>query len=213
MKKISQLFVRGFIVLTPVTLTIYVVLALSSKMEGLFGNLLKSILGEQFYLPGFGIITTLIFIILTGMLVSHYVTNQLVEIILNQFEKFPLVKTIYGPLKDLMGFFSGKQNNSLKKVVLVKNINNQFSLGLVTRDDFSDINLPLEKMGFMGSGKNIDDVESSEEFVAVYFPMSFMMGGMTTLVPKSQIIEIDMPVDQAIKLAITSWAKSDRNGG
>jgi uncharacterized membrane protein len=66
-------------------------------------------------------------------------------------------------------------------------------LGLVTRENFSD--LPIKSLM---DGK-----------VAVYLPFSYGVGGYTILVQKSQIIEVDLPIEKAMSLAITGWVKVD----
>ena len=38
-----------------------------------------------------------------------------------------------------------------------------------------------------------------------------MLGGFTAILPRSAVKEVDIPVDRAIKLAITGWIKADKN--
>lgn len=40
-------------------------------------------------------------------------------------------------------------------------------------------------------------------------PGSYFLGGVTLIVPKSQLQELDMPVEQAVKLALTGWIQGD----
>ncbi len=85
----------------------------------------------------------------------------------------------------------------MKKVVMVNFEKLGFqSLGLVTREEFDD--LP----------KDTFDTDS----IAVYIPMSYMLGGFTAIVPRASVKEVDIPVEKAIKLAITGWIKADKNG-
>ena len=115
---------------------------------------------------------------------------------MNQFEKVPLIKAIYNPLKDLMSLFGSGSSNTAKKVVLVDLDKVGIrTIGLVMREEFDD--LPV--------GTFADDM------IAVYIPMSYMLGGFTTLVPRSSVVEVDIPVEKAIKLAITGWIKADKN--
>ncbi len=84
----------------------------------------------------------------------------------------------------------------MKKVVLVRldKIGVE-CIGLVTREEFSD--LPL---GSVPDSK-----------IAVYIPMSYMLGGFTTLVDRDQVTPLDIPVEKAIKLAITGWIKTEKH--
>lgn len=196
MKVINRLFWKGLIVVTPVTLTIYLLLIILNKAEGLFANLIKSIIGTSLYIPGLGIVVTIIFMVIVGILVSNFLTGSIIRFFINTFEKVPFIKAIYNPLRDLMSLFGGGGPDSMKKVVMVNFEKLGFqSLGLVTREEFEDL----------------PEGTFEEETIAVYIPMSYMLGGFTAILPRSSVREVDIPVDKAIKLAITGWIKADKN--
>ena len=196
MGAINRLFWKGLVVVTPITLTIYLLLVILNKAEGLFGNLIKNLIGEEFYIPGLGILLTIAMMVMVGILVSNFITGSVIKFFINQFEKFPIIKAIYNPLRDLMSLFGGGGPDSMKKVVLVNFEKLGFqSLGLVTREEFDD--LPSNTFG--------------EKEIAVYIPMSYMLGGFTAIVPRSSVKEVDIPVEKALKLAITGWIKADKN--
>lgn len=195
MRFLNQLFFKGLIVVLPVTLTIYLLVWISSKAEGVFGNNLKAALGDH-YIPGLGIGVAFFFLVIVGFLVNNYLTGKLINFFISKFERVPFIKAIYSPLRDLMSLFAGGGSNDMKKVVLVDFEKLGFqAIGLVTREEFGD--LPP------GS------IEESK--IAVYMPMSYMMGGFTMIVSRSQVKELDIPVEKAIKLAITGWIKADKN--
>ena len=194
MKAVNQLFFRGFIVVMPVTITLYLLYVLSVKVEGIFGDIIKTILGPQNYVPGLGIGLTVIVIFIAGILVSNFITGRIIQFFISKFEKVPLIKAIYGPLKDLMSLFSSGGHNQMKRVVMIHFKENDFkTIGLVTREEFDE----FEK-GVL-----------EENRIAVYIPMSYMLGGFTCLVPREVVTPVDIPVDQAIKLAITGWIKAE----
>lgn len=196
MKIINRLFWKGLIVVMPVTLTIYLLLVIFNKAENLFGSLIKQAIGPSLYIPGFGILVTIILMVIVGILVSNFLTGNIIKFFIQQFEKVPFIKAIYGPLRDLMSLFGGGGPDSMKKVVMVDFEKLGFqSLGLVTREEFDD--LPAGTFG--------------ADQIAVYIPMSYMLGGFTTIVPRSCVKEVDIPVEKAIKLAITGWIKADKN--
>ena len=196
MKLINRLFLKGLVVVVPVIVSIYIFLLAINKAEGIFAPLLKQILGDDLYIPGFGILVTIILLILVGVLVSNFITGSVIKFLINTFEKVPFIKAIYNPLRDLISLFGGSGPESMKKVVMVNlPLTGGEVIGLVTREEFSDLPPNL-----IGTGS-----------IAVYIPMSYMLGGMTTIVPKSSIREVDIPVERAIKLAITGWIKADKN--
>ncbi len=190
MKFMNQIFFKGLIVVLPITLTFYLLFWASVKIESLFGSGLEMLLGKELYIPGLGIIVTVIFIFLIGLLVSNYLTAKIFTWFTDKLEKVPLIKVIYNPLKDLMALLPGKsQKSSPQRVVLVPlEPMGVKVLGLVTRDEIEEL-----------PGKNL---------IPVYIPLSYMLGGMTILIERDKVEVIDMPVDQALKLSVTAWIKA-----
>lgn len=196
MGAINRLFWKGLIVVLPVTLTLYILILILTKAESVFGAMLKKVIGPDFYVPGAGLVLTFILMIGVGVLVSNLITGKVIKFFIDQFEKVPFIKAIYNPLRDLMSLFGGNGPDSMKKVVLV-NLDKigVECIGLVTREEFDDLPSGL----------------ISTEKVAVYIPMSYMLGGFTTIVPRSAITPVDIPVESAIKLAITGWIKAEKS--
>ncbi|MDP7320205.1 MAG: DUF502 domain-containing protein [Bacteriovoracaceae bacterium] len=193
---INRLFWKGIIVVLPVTLTIYLVLVILNKAESLFGNFIKGLIGAHYYIPGLGILVTVVLMIVVGILVSNFITGSVIRFFIFQFEKVPFFKAIYSPLRDLMSLFGGNAQNQMKKVVMVDFEKLGFrTIGLVTREEFDD--LPSNTV--------------ANDTIAVYIPMSYMLGGFTAIMPRSAVVEVDIPVERAIKLAITGWIRADKN--
>lgn len=189
--KLSQMFLKGLIAVLPVSITFYVLMWFISKIDSI-----GKILPQSFQFPGLGILLGLLVVLAVGFLLNNFLAGQAFLLLEEQLLRIPFVKTIYGPLKDLMGLFNKNSEKEVKKVVLVDLYEGRAQmLGLVTRDDFTDI-----AEAKIAPGK-----------VAVYIPASYLIGGMTLIVPKSSVHEIDMPVDKAMKLAITGWIVKDHS--
>lgn len=191
MKYLNQIFFKGLIVVLPITLTFYLLIWASMNVESIFGSGLEMLLGQKIYFPGLGIIVTVIFIFLVGLLVNNYITGRFFGWLTQLLEKVPLIKAIYNPLKDLMALIPGRnsEKNKPQKVVLV-NLEHlgMEVLGLVTREELEEL--------------------PGENKVTVYVPFSYMLGGMTLIVGKDKIRKVDIPVDQALKLSVTAWIKA-----
>ena len=194
MKYINQTFFKGLIVVLPITLTFYLLIWASYKIESLFGSALEMLLGKWFYIPGLGIAVTLLFIFLIGVLVNNYITGRFFSWLTRTLEKVPLIKVIYNPLKDLMALLPGRSSEKTKpqKVVLVPlGPLGVEVLGLVTRDELDEL--------------------PGENLISVYVPLSYMLGGITLLVSRDKVKKVDIPVDQALKLSVTAWIKAQDN--
>lgn len=191
MKHLNQIFFKGLIVVLPITLTFYLLYWASMSIESLFASTIRLFLGQALYIPGFGIVLTLVFIFLVGLLVNNYFTGRIFAWLTQSLEKIPLIKVIYNPLKDLMALIPGRSSdkNKPQRVVLVPMENMGIEvLGLVTRED-------------------LEEIQDSNK-VVVYVPFSYMLGGITLIVPREKVKIVDMPVDQALKLSVTAWIKA-----
>ena len=188
-KKLNQIFFKGLILILPISLTFYLLFWISVKVESLFGSIILWAVGQEFYFPGTGIILTIFVIFLVGLMAHSYVTGPIFRWFTNQMEKFPLIKAIYNPLKDLMALIPGRGQETAgnQRVVLVPYAGVQV-LGMVTREKLDELNRP--------------------DLISVYVPFGYMLGGLTLLVPRDQVQKVDMPVDQALKLSVTAWIKA-----
>lgn len=190
MKYINQIFFKGLIVVLPITLTFYLLIWASVKVESIFGSTLELLLGQWLYIPGLGIVVTLILIFLVGLLVNNYITGRFFSWLSSTMEKVPLIKVIYNPLKDLMALIPGRSDkNKPQRVVLVPMPAMGVDvLGLVTREELEEL-----------PGSNL---------ISVYIPLSYMLGGITVLIEREKVKKVDMQVDQALKLSVTAWIKA-----
>lgn len=191
MKHINQIFFKGLIVVLPITLTFYLLFWASVKIESLFGSVIEWLVGQWLYIPGLGIVVTLIFIFLVGLLVNNYFTGRFFSWLTRSLERVPLIKVIYNPLKDLMALIPGRSSDKSnpQRVVLVPMPGMGVDvLGLVTREELDEL-----------PGSNL---------ISVYVPLSYMLGGITVLIEKDKVKKVDIPVDQALKLSVTAWIKA-----
>ncbi|WP_413290780.1 DUF502 domain-containing protein [Bdellovibrio sp. HCB337] len=191
-KAFRQIFLRGLFTFLPIAVTIYILYAGIVIMESMLGTTIQRFF-PSLYVPGLGFLLTTVFIFMLGLLLNNLLTASFFGNLERQLMKVPFIKAIYSPLKDLMNLFSQKGSKDLKSVVLVEIGNGDIkALGLITRDNFSDL----------GLGNHFTDR------VAVFIPFSYGLGGYTLLVHRSKITEIDMPAEKAMSLAITGWVKA-----
>lgn len=193
-----HLFIKGLFTVLPITLTLYLLYWLTVSVESLLNQYVVVFIPDFLHFPGMGIIAGVALLTLVGLLMNHFVSDRVSEIFEAPLNKVPLIKTVYKPLRDLMQLFAKKPDQNMQRVVLVTlpalNIK---ILGLVTRDQFDD--LPKDSI--------------PEDHIAVFAPGSYFFGGVTLIVPKHQLEELDMPVEQAVKLAITGWIQGDLTNG
>ncbi len=193
--KFGTIFMRGLIAIAPIALTIALVVWLGSFLEETFSYPIKEFFGTKYYFPGLGIIVAVVVIFFVGVIFNTYLVQKFNDWTDKLFNRIPLVKTLYGAICDLMSFFKGGEKKSEKVVSM--DWNGMRFVGLVTRENFND--LPA------GVGEEGD--------VAVFIPLSYQIGGITFMVPRSAVRPIDMSVEDAMRFVITAGAPGKKGGG
>ena len=194
MSKLSSIFLKGLIAFFPVLLTVYLIAWITTRVDSIFSDPLRSVLPEALTFPGIGLVLVLGLIFCVGLAVNSLSMQPFVHWIDAHIQKLPVVSSIYNPLRDVTQLFANSHNGSgPQKVVMVQlpGAGGLEAIGLVTRDRFND--LPNDTIA-AGS-------------LAVFIPFSYGIGGFTLIVPKTQIRETTLSAEKALQLAITGWVK------
>jgi uncharacterized membrane protein len=187
MKMLTSLLMKGLATVLPIGLTIYAIWWLISGAESVMHALINLIAPGADYRPGMGILAGFVVLLVVGTLVNAYIVRRALSLWEDMLSRIPVVKTVYGAFRDIMRLLpSGEGQQDLQSVVVYK-VGDARMLGFVTRDDLPE----LERQA------------GGVDLVAVYFPLSYMMGGVTLFLPKGTLEYVDMPVEAAMRLAIT----------
>lgn len=193
MKYLGRIFLTGVLTVLPVLATVYLLIWLFTTAESFLGKPLQWLIPEGFYRAGMGLVVGMVVIFVVGILMRAYIVRRLFEFTEKLLLRLPLIKTIYGALRDFFGLFAGQDDQVALQVVTVQLPGSDMRLmGFVTRDHFSD--LP-------GGVANEGDV-------AVYLPMSYQIGGYTVFMPRSQITPVDMSRERAMRFVLTAGLRS-----
>ncbi|NMH70406.1 DUF502 domain-containing protein [Bacillus sp. RO3] len=184
MKWFVKSFINGVLTIVPMGIVTYVVYKMFLFLDGLLGNLLKPYFDEN-YIPGIGIIATVILLTVLGWLSTKFFTGTIIRIADVILHRIPFVKTIYSVIKDTIHSFLGEKK-SFSKVALVKMPGTTLKcLGFITTDNLSDLHHDLE------------------DHVAVYIPQTFQVAGVTFLIPKRDIEILDIKSEEAMKFILS----------
>lgn len=185
MRKIWNTMLKGLVALLPVGLTVYLVYWLAVATEKLFSRVLKLVIPDSAYWPGLGLIAGLVVLYLAGLAVNAYVVRRALRLSDELFARIPVVKTIYVAIRDFMTFFpSAGKGSDLKRVVLVP---------------FG----PGKAIGFVTAESSVAlGVAEGDDLVAVYLPMSYMIGGYTVFLPRDLIEPTSLSVEAGMRLAL-----------
>lgn len=189
MNKLIKLLLKGLAAVLPIGITVSLIYWLLATGEAIAQPLLLLLIPESLYFPGLGLIASLSMLILTGFLVNLYGFRYLVKISQNIFERIPLVKSIYGAIKDMMMVFNLAEKKEMKSVVSIE-WNGAQVIGFVTG----------EQTGQQLFGE--------QDLVGVYVPLSYQIGGMTLYISRDRLTELDIGVEEAMRLALTAGVQS-----
>jgi uncharacterized membrane protein len=185
MRRLWNTFLKGLAAVLPVALTLYVVWWLATNAEQLLGGWLR-VVAPDLYWPGLGLLVSFLLVLLAGVLVDAYIVRRLIRFGETLLARIPIVKTIFGALKDFARFLpAGDKRRDLKRVVLWR-MGSARLIGFVTEEH-------LNPRMFR---------EPEPDLVAVYFPMSYQIGGYTLYLPKHDLEETQLSVEEAMRLVL-----------
>lgn len=191
MSYFRKYLIAGLLVWLPLGVTVLVVKVLVDIMDrtvlllppawrpdALFG----------FHIPGIGLLLSLLIIVLTGITVANLLGRRMVSIWEALVARIPLVRTIYSAVKQVVETVLSANGKSFRKVVLVEYPRRgMWCLALQT----------AEKLGEV-------QAKTGAEVVAVFLPTTpNPTSGFIILVPREDVLELDMSVDDGLKLIIS----------
>jgi uncharacterized membrane protein len=186
-RKFRSALVRGLVVVLPIGFTIWLLWWIGSTTESLLRRLILLVVPPEFYMPGMGIAAALLLLLAAGTLFNALLVQSALAAWERFLDRIPVVKTIYGATRDFVKLLpTGGKRRDLRRVVLAR-FGEARVIGFVTQDDASELGI----------------VDAGEGLVAVYFPMSYQIGGYTALLPRSRIEPLDIPVEAAMRMVLT----------
>jgi len=174
MKRILKYFLRGLLVFVPAGLTIFIIVYVFTSLDKLL----------KIPIPGLGLLVTIGGIFLIGLFASNFVGKKLFELVDKLFANVPLVKMLYGAIRDLVEAFAGEKKKFDKPVLVTLGPGCDAKVvGFMTRES-------LENLGL-------------KDHVAVYFPQSYNFAGNVLLFPKEAVKPLDIESSEAMTFIVS----------
>lgn len=179
-------FFSGVLVVVPVILTYVVLRFLFESFDGILSPIVQKTMGYS--IPGLGIITTILLILLTGFFTRSIIGATVYK----KSDKFlagmPVIRVIYLAAKQLINAVTMPQIRAFKEVVLIEYMRKGlYAVGFATTQVQCDDNL-------QGSGK----------LIGVFVPSTpTPISGILVFVPESDIVPLDITVEEAVKLLVS----------
>jgi uncharacterized membrane protein len=189
---LGRIFISGLLTVIPAVATLYLLAWLIGAIDRTFGKPLRWLIPDEAYLAGMGIVVAVILVFAIGVLMHGVLFRRLFRMAERAMLSVPVVRSIYGAVKDMIGLLGDEKGPALQVVSLTLPGSDWRVLGFVTRSDFAD--LPP------GVGTPAE--------VAVYLPMSYQVGGYTVIVPREAIKPVEMSREDAMKFILTAGLKT-----
>ncbi len=182
----------GILVTAPVAITLYLSIKLFLWLDSWATKLIPAKYNPETYLPyglpGLGVLILLVFLILVGMLTANYVGRWLVGIGQRILSRVPVISGIYGALKKLFETVMGNNTQAFRKAVLVEYPRKgMWTVAFVTAPVYAGFKKMLPK-----------------DMVTLYVPTTpNPTSGFMVYVPKKDIKELNIPVEEALKMILS----------
>jgi uncharacterized membrane protein len=188
---LRKYFITGLLILVPLSITFWVILSVIGVMDQ---SLLllplewrpETLLGR--HIPGVGTILTLLIIFVTGLLTRNFIGNYVVAGWESLLNRIPIVNTIYSSVKQVSDTLFSSTGNAFRTAVLVQYPREgMWTIAFVTGTPGGDVKQHLQG-----------------EHVSIYVPTTpNPTSGFFLMLPKSDVIELNMTVDVALKYIVS----------
>lgn len=184
-------FITGLLVLVPLFITVWVLVTLIHTMDQSL-TLLPTQWQPQnlfgFNVPGLGVLLTLGIIFATGLVATNIFGQQLILLWESFLTRVPFVKTIYSSVKQVSDTLFSDSGNAFRKAVLVQYPRqNSWTIAFITGTPGGDVVNHL-----------------TGDYISVYVPTTpNPTSGFFLMMPKADVIELEMSVDEALKYIIS----------
>ena len=200
--KLRRYLVAGILVWLPLGVTFFLLRFLIGLMDQTLNLVPAQYRPEEwlgFAIPGLGVILTIIVLLLTGLLAANIVGRSVVGGWEALLDRIPIVRSIYSASKNFTEIVFSDQGKAFKKVLLVQ----------YPRKGIYTITFQ--------TATEIDEIQArtGEDIIACFVPTTpNPTSGFIIVVPSRDVIELDMEVDEAVKLimslgvVVPTWTKA-----
>ncbi len=198
---IKKYLLAGLLVWMPLAITVWVLTWLVGIMDGIFINTLSKfqpLISAQTIanlrdMTGLGVLLVFLVLLVSGALVSNVLGRWMVRQWDKLFINIPIVKSIYASVKKVSDTLFSNSGNAFRKALLVQYPHEgTWTIAFQT-------GLPVGEVASKLSG----------EHLSVYVPTTpNPTSGFFLLVKRSDVIELDLSVDEALTYVISMGAVS-----
>lgn len=180
-------FVKGLLIVLPLGAAFFLIFWAVASVDNAL-NISKIFLidnksGQPVYIPGLGIFSVVVIIMIAGVIVTNIITDPIKQWFNRWINRIPLFKFLYSSIKDFTEAFVGDEKKFNEPVLVEVNEFGLKKIGFLTQKDLGSIGLPGE--------------------VAVYFPYSYSFAGQVVIVAAGKVKPIEKSAGDMMKFVIS----------
>ena len=180
-QSIKTRIIAGLLAIVPIAVTFWILKFLFTFLDSLASPFLKKV---DIEIPGLGIILTLLFIFVLGLIITNVLGKTLFNWGEKILAKLPIVNTIYNTIKQITSAFSGSTVKSFQQVIFIQ--------------------YPREGLWTMCFVTNQSKNENGDTFYHVFVPTTpNPTSGVFIVIPKKDAIHPDISVEDGLKAIIS----------
>ena len=188
---LRRYFVAGLLVWIPLVITMWVLKLLVDLMDQSLLLLPQDYRSDAlfgFHVPGLGIILTAAIVLSTGALAANLFGRKVLNLGNELVSRIPIVRSIYGGVKQISDTLFSPEGKAFRRAVLVRYPHaGAWTVALVTGHPEHEV------ASVLGTDQ-----------VSVFVPTTpNITAGFFLIVPRSETLELDMSVDDALKYIIS----------
>jgi uncharacterized membrane protein len=192
MPYIRRWLIAGLLIWVPIWVTILVIKFVLDILNSSFLLLPRPYQPDMllgFHFPGMGIVITLLVILGTGAIAGNFIGRRFVAVSDSVVAKIPLVRTVYMGVKQVMQTLFSPGGQSFRKVFLV-----QYPHADVWTIAFQTGEVPHP----------VEEALKMKDMIGLYVPTTpNPTSGFWLMFARDKVMELNIPVDQALKLVIS----------
>lgn len=197
LKRLRSLFMTGVLTITPVGLSIYVLVGIFNWLDRVLGQLIQRVLHGMGlpYIPGLGFILLLLLILAVGLLTQLVLGRQLIRLGQRLVERIPFLSKLARAIRQIMDSVITSRSEVFSQVVLVEYPRpGLWSIGFLTRRAGGEIRERLRP-------------GADNRLLSVFIPTTpNPTSGMLVFVAEDEAVMLSMSVEEAVKLIMSGGA-------
>ena len=190
--RLRNYLLAGLVVTAPVGITLWLAWVFVDSVDSLVQKILPASYHPDtylpFHLPGFGLLITVVVLMLIGFVAASFMGKLLIRLGEAILDRMPIIRTVYGALKQIFETVVHGQKQAFRQVVLIEYPRRGiWSVGFLTSESTGEV-------------QNL----TTEDMVNVFLPTTpNPTSGFLLFLPRRDVHVLTMTIEDGIKMVVS----------